>query len=91
MSERNLLQEEKFQDIVKKMNNADGYLLCVTTLNGKMLNSFMSTDNFPKADMLKAILEYRQLAIEDMEGRKLNLPTVIPISVGKAKAKEQSI
>lgn len=67
-SERNVLQETSFQNLVQSLNDCVGYLLGVSILtpDGK-LEQVLLTDEFPKGDMLVALAQLRNLAIKELE------------------------
>jgi len=61
--------ENKFgvSDLEKVLENADGYMICVSVLKDEKLTPFFLTNNYPKLDMMKQMKRLREMAIEKLE------------------------
>ena len=74
MSNRNMLQNADFTDMVHNMDNADGVFITCTLKTGDALEHRILMEDFPKADILSSLAVIREKSIYDLE----HPPKVLP-------------
>jgi hypothetical protein len=79
-TERNLMQDKNFLELVKALEQSKGFCLGVSMLgDGGRLTHTIYYEDFPRADVLSCVVEIRELAIKDLEKARHD-PQIIPLS-----------
>jgi len=55
------------EELVEKLNTADGYMLTISILNNNEIEHSIITNNFKKIDMMPSHKETRELIIKELE------------------------
>jgi len=64
---------DSIMEITDKLKDADGYMVTVTVLAKGQLTHSLTTNSFPRVDMLKSIKAVKELVVKDLEGPKAEL------------------
>ena len=88
MSKRNVLQTRQLQDLIGRLDKADGYFLGVTILEKGVNQHLILSEEFPFADLLRSWKKVRDLCIESLEEDLNVIPMPSKVDNKDVKTKE---
>jgi len=60
-------QISNIKELSEALGRSTGYFVGVTLFDGRGLNHFFLSENFPQNDLLRSLAKVKQLVVEDLE------------------------